>query len=154
MGSKRWMFSTNMQTVWESMGPLLTYWGRDRMAAISQTTFSNAFSWMKFIVSLFIFPWNMLPRVQLSICQHWFRWWLGNEQATSHYLNQCGPIVYWCIYASLGLNGLMDKLLPICLRPQYINVNQKSLQLYILECINKCLWFKWHVQRKATQRHF
>ena len=25
----------------------LTHWGRDNMAAISQTTFSNAFSWMK-----------------------------------------------------------------------------------------------------------
>ena len=24
-----------------------THWGRDKMAAISQTTFSNAFSWMK-----------------------------------------------------------------------------------------------------------
>ena len=26
---------------------LLTYWGRDKMAAILQTIFSNAFSWMK-----------------------------------------------------------------------------------------------------------
>ena len=26
---------------------LLTHWGRDKMAEISQTTFSNAFSWMK-----------------------------------------------------------------------------------------------------------
>ena len=25
----------------------LTHWGRDKMAAVSQTTFSNAFSWMK-----------------------------------------------------------------------------------------------------------
>ena len=25
--------------------------------------------------------------VQLTICQHWFRLWLGVEQATSHYLN-------------------------------------------------------------------
>ena len=25
----------------------LTHWGRDKMAAISQTTYSNAFSWMK-----------------------------------------------------------------------------------------------------------
>ena len=25
----------------------LTHWGRDKMAAIFQTTFSNAFSWMK-----------------------------------------------------------------------------------------------------------
>ena len=25
----------------------LTHWGRDKMTAISQTTFANAFSWMK-----------------------------------------------------------------------------------------------------------
>ena len=33
-------------------GLSLAYWGRDKMAAISQTTFSNAFSWMK----MFEFP--------------------------------------------------------------------------------------------------
>ena len=30
-------------------GPNLTHWGRDKMAAIFQTTFSNAFSWMKYM---------------------------------------------------------------------------------------------------------
>ena len=43
--------------------------------------------------------------VQLTIFQHWFRWWLGTNQATSHYLNQWW-LVYWCIHASLGLNEL------------------------------------------------
>ena len=32
--------------------PCLTHWGRDKMDAISQTTFSSAFSWMK----IFEFP--------------------------------------------------------------------------------------------------
>ena len=31
----------------EGKEALLTHWGRDKMAAISQMTFSNAFSWMK-----------------------------------------------------------------------------------------------------------
>ena len=31
----------------------------------------------------------MFLRVLLTIWQHWFRWWLGAEQVTSHYLNQC-----------------------------------------------------------------
>ena len=35
---------------------LLTHWGWDKMAAISQTTFSSAFSWMK----TFDFPLNFL----------------------------------------------------------------------------------------------
>ena len=32
---------------WTIVGLLLTHWGRDKMAAIFQMTFSNAFSWMK-----------------------------------------------------------------------------------------------------------
>ena len=32
--------------------------------------------------------WSLFLGVQLTISQHWFRWWLGADQATSHYLNQ------------------------------------------------------------------
>ena len=32
--------------------------------------------------------WSLFLGVQLMIFQHWFRWWLGAGQATSHYLNQ------------------------------------------------------------------
>ena len=83
----------------------LTHWGRDKMDAISQTTFSRAFSSMKIVVFWLNFHWNMFPRVQLTIIQHWFRYWLGAVQATSHYLNQWW-LVYWRIYASLGLSVL------------------------------------------------
>ena len=58
--------------------------------AISQT-FSNAFSWMKIFIFWFEHQWSFFLRVQLTILQHWFRWWLGPDQATSHYLNQCWP---------------------------------------------------------------
>ena len=38
-------------TSWQALMSIdwmvLTHWGRDKMTAISQTTFSNAFSWMK-----------------------------------------------------------------------------------------------------------
>ena len=51
------------------------------------------------------FHWSLFPMVQLTIFQHWFRWWLGAVQATSHYLNQWW-LVYRRIYASLGLNEL------------------------------------------------
>ena len=83
----------------------LTYWGRKKMAAICQTTFSNAFSWMRMYEFRLKFHWNLFHRVQLTISQHWFRWWLGAGQATSQCLNQCW-LVYWCINASLGLNVL------------------------------------------------
>ena len=83
----------------------LTHWGRDKMAAVSQTMFSNAFSWMKMYAFRLKFHWSLFLRFQLTIFQYWFRWWLGADQATSHYLNQRW-LVYWRIYASLGLNEL------------------------------------------------
>ena len=82
---------------------VLTHWGRDKMADISQTTFSNAFSWMEMHEFRLRFHWSLFLRFQLTIFQHWFRWWLGADQATSHYLNQW-LLVYWRVYASLGLN--------------------------------------------------
>ena len=35
------------------------------------------------------FHWDVFLRAKLTICQHWFRQWLGAVQATGHYLNQC-----------------------------------------------------------------
>ena len=51
------------------------------------------------------FHWSLFLRVQLTIFQHWFRKWLGVDQATSHYLNQRW-LDYRRMYASLDLNGL------------------------------------------------
>ena len=48
----------------------LTHWGRDKMTAISQRTFSNGFSWMK----MYEFHWIALfLRIQFTIFHHWFR---------------------------------------------------------------------------------
>ena len=84
------------------------------MATIFQKTFSNAFSWMKMCKSRLWFHWSWFPRVQLTMFQHWFRWWLVTWMVTSHYLNQCWSIVnlnqwwwdYKCIYVSITLNEL------------------------------------------------
>ena len=71
--------------------PAFTHLPLDKMATILLTTFSNTFIWMKSVRLRFEFHWSLFPRVQLTISQHWFRKWLGAEQATSHYLNQCWP---------------------------------------------------------------
>ena len=47
--------------------------GRDKMAAIFQTTFSNRFSWMKMYEFRLKFHWSLSLGVQLTIFQHWFR---------------------------------------------------------------------------------
>ena len=89
----------------DPLANVLTHWGRDKIDAISQTTFSNTFSWMKIFEFRLKFHWSLFPRVRLTIFQHWFRWWLGAVQATGHYLNQWW-LIYRRIYASLGLNEL------------------------------------------------
>ena len=70
-----------------------------------QRTFSNAFSWMKTYEFWLKFRRSMFPGIKLTILQHWFRKWLGADQASSHSLNQWW-LAYWRIYASLGLNEL------------------------------------------------
>ena len=51
----------------------LTHWGRDKIDAILQTTFSNAISWMKMFEFQLNFHWSLFLKVQLTIFQHWFR---------------------------------------------------------------------------------
>ena len=51
----------------------LTHLPLDKMVAISQTIFSDAFSWKKSFVFWWKFHWSLFLRVQLTITQHWFR---------------------------------------------------------------------------------
>ena len=71
VGLGAWTVITSLTygTWWSS----LTHWRRGKMAAIFQTTFSNAFSWIKMSEFRLIFHWNLFPRVQLTISQRWFR---------------------------------------------------------------------------------
>ena len=60
-------------------GPiLLTHW-----ATILQTTFPDAFSWMKIYEFRLIFHWTLFLRVKLTKFHHWFRWWLGADKVTT-----------------------------------------------------------------------
>ena len=60
----------------------------DKMTTISQTVFSDAFSWMKIYEFWLRFHWSLFLMFELTVLQHWIRLWLGAFQATSHYLNQ------------------------------------------------------------------
>ena len=51
----------------------LTHCDRDKMAAFSQTTPLNAFSWIKMHWLLLTFHSSLFPRDWLIIFQHWFR---------------------------------------------------------------------------------
>ena len=70
----------------------------DKMVAVSQTTFSNAFSRINIFVFRFTFHWSLFTSVQLTLSEHWIRQRLVAEPETRHYLNQCRPIspMYIC----------------------------------------------------------
>ena len=52
---------------------VLTHWSQNKMAYISQTTFSNVFSSMKMFAFWLKFHWSLFLRVQLTKFQHWVR---------------------------------------------------------------------------------
>ena len=60
----------NDEAFWHTLEGRLTHWGRDKMAAIFQTTFSNAFSRMMICEYRLKFYWSWFLGVQLTISQH------------------------------------------------------------------------------------
>ena len=106
---------------------VLTHWGPDKMAAISQTTFSSAFSWMKMFEFRLKVHWSFFLRDQLTVFQHWFRWWLGAVQATSLYLNQ-----WWLAYRRVT-------------GPQWVKQNRDTGVHFTntLVCIIIQIWWRW-----------
>ena len=118
--SLTWLVLGDLQIIIISNTPL-THWGRDKMDAISQTTFSNAFSWMKMYKFRLTVHWSLFLGVQTTISHHWLR---------CHYLKQ------WCldkrrIYASLGLNELKKNIL-------------QSGPCLIIKTVPKLLWHMQH----------
>ena len=73
------------------------------------------------------FHWSLFLRFESTIFQHWFRWWLGADQTTSHHLNQWW-LVYWRIYASLGINE------SICLYMIIYIYNEWCFSRYLKNC--------------------
>ena len=69
-----------------------------KMATIFKTINLNAFSWMKIVIFWWKFQWNLFPRVQLTIFQHYLNQrWLSLMAccltAPNHYMNHCWLII-------------------------------------------------------------
>ena len=96
-----------MPFVWHVEATWLTHWGRDKMAAFSQTTLSNAFSWMKIL------------EFRLKI--HWF--------IPKGLINNIPALVLIMAWRRPGDKPLSEPMLVrslthICVtRPQWVNVN-------------------------------
>ena len=104
----------------------------DKMATISQTTFSDAFSGMQSFVSLIKISLKFVPGVQLTITQH-----IGLDNGLAPNRQQAiiwtnADPIHWRIYAAL--RG--DELTP-----------ESSLR-YVIDCLyncddRKCLYMSW-----------
>ena len=80
-------------------GISLTHWSWDKMAAVLQPVFSNAFSWTKNVWILIKLSLNFVPKGLINNIPLLVQIWLE----PSHHLNHWW-LVYWHIYASLSLN--------------------------------------------------
>ena len=79
-----WQYHTNVDLLarnpethpydnWTKCPPFSTHWGQDKMVAIFQTLFSNAFPWMEMFEFWLEFHWSLFLKFQLTINQHWIR---------------------------------------------------------------------------------
>ena len=59
---------------WFQIKACLTHWGRDKMDATSQTTFSSAFSWKKMCKFRLIFHWSLFPIDNIPVLVQTMAW--------------------------------------------------------------------------------
>ena len=105
---------------------MLTHWGRDKWTPFRRQLFQMHFlEWRCMYFEWIRFHWSLFLWVILTIIQHWFRWWLGTDQATSHYLNQ------WKV----------SQLMHICItQPQWIKDSRSSFDMFNLSCNISAIW--------------
>ena len=111
---------------------LLTHWGRDQIDAISQTTFSSAFSRNEMNEFRLGFHWSLFLRFELTTFQHWYvqimAWCRPGDKSLSEPMMV--SLLTWRIYASLGLNELIKQ-------PTKNMVHTYIIQTYI--------WFSYNI---------
>ena len=93
----------------------------------------------------------LFPRPQLTIVHHWCRCWLGAGQATSEYLNQWW-LVYWRIYASLGLNELNTLRTYQWIEWSLIEIMACQFQCYVRSNDNSIGSYYFPLQKMSNQR--
>ena len=83
------------------------------------------------------FHWRLFLKVQLTIFQHWFRYWLGAEQATSHYLNQWWPssTTHTCVTRPQWGKGSLPSTSQIATRVGNLMMIQLQWLVFILQLI-------------------
>ena len=86
----------------------LPHWCRDKFAAMSQMTFSTAFSWMKMCVFRLTFHWNLFLKFESTISQLWFQkmdWRRLGDKSISE-STMASLLMHICVTRSQWVNEL------------------------------------------------
>ena len=92
------------------------------------------------------FQWNLFPSAQFIIRQHWFRYWLGPMQATSHYLAMMAWVIDAYIVACLLLSYCFNTL-----RPRQ-NGRHFPHNIFKWVFLNKKLWISIRISLKFVPK--
>ena len=117
------------------------------------------FSWKKIIEFRFEFQWNLLPGVQFTVSQHWFKKWLGAAQGTCHYLNQwwlsslaliCSTMGRWVksFWTKSITTLLLRKYMPDKVKTHSYEVGICNLHLIFVTCKHR--WYTWQFAAAST----
>ena len=90
-------------------------WARQKGCQLDLRFSCNCRIWFKIRYSIWVKHtctqghwkiWNLFPRFQLTISQHWFRWWIVADEATIHHPNKRRSILltYLCVIPSRWVN--------------------------------------------------
>ena len=118
--------------------PNLTHWGRDKITAISQMTFSNAFSWMEMHEFHSRFHWSLFLRFQITIFNipalvQIMAWRRPGDKPSSE------PMI-------------VSLLTHICItRPQWVNIRSSMSLCGILSAV--LLYVVWSLKTFSNQKN-
>ena len=145
---------------------IVTHWGRDKMAAKSQTTSSNAFSWMKMYEFLLKISLKFVPRGpinNISTLVQMMAWRRTGDKPLSEAMmiilltHICVTRPQWvksvrvcaclclCVYVSVSDSSHTCNNHPICIQNQRLNANVYNMPH--IKCIHFCfvlLWVWYH----------
>ena len=154
-GAYIWVPNTYHDSDWN----VLTYWGRDKMAAILQTIFSNAFSWVKIYEFRSIFHWNLFLLVQSTMFQHLFRKWPGDKPFSEQMMIGLSKRIYatqpqwvtWrftCTFSYDAGNIFLIAYVFKCHKRNFLAIHLKTVNgidrvsFQLTENTPKCVWFQ------------
>ena len=112
--------------------------------------FSFLFSWKEIVLLFKLFP-NSLPSVQLTISQHWFRYWFGAKQGQAIIWSN-DDLVSQCMFDSCGLDEVNAFKLMLHETHVYLfSIDTFNIMWYINQC-GKYPWTLLQVPEDWCQR--